>query len=87
VKVTIRAFGKLLTAVERHFESELGDHTTIQQLFRQLTARNPSILSPLLWDSTLTVLINGRNIYSLQGMNTILRDGDIVTLIPFVVGG
>lgn len=74
-------------ALNRTFEIELDDQATIQILLQQLTLQNPSILSPLLWDSTLTLLINGRNIYSLHGMNTILKDSDIVTLIPFVVGG
>lgn len=87
MNVKVRAFGKLLTAVERKFEIKLDDQTTILQLLRQLVSQNPSILSPILWDSTLTVLINGRNIYSLQGMNTLVCDGDIVALIPFVVGG
>lgn len=87
VNVKVRAFGKLLTAVERKFEIELDDQATILQLLQQLVSQNPSILSPILWDSTLTVLINGRNIYSLQGMNTIVCDSDVVTLIPFVVGG
>lgn len=87
MNVKVRAFGKLLTAVERKFEIKLDDQATILQLLRQLVSWNPSILSPILWDSTLTVLINGRNIYSLQGANTLVCDGDIVTLIPFVVGG
>jgi molybdopterin converting factor small subunit len=74
-------------ALNRKFEIELDDQATIQILLQQLTLQNPSTLSPLLWNSTLTLLINGRNIYSLHGMNTILKDSDIVTLIPFVVGG
>lgn len=73
--------------LNRTFEIELDDQATIQVLLQQLALQNPSILSPLLWDSTLTLLINGRNIYSLHGMKTILQDSDIVTLIPFVVGG
>lgn len=74
-------------ALNRTFEIDLDDQSTIQVLLQQLTLQNPSTLSSLLRDSTLTLLINGRNIYSLHGMNTILQDSDIVTLIPFVVGG
>ena len=87
MKITVRAFGKLLMALNRTFDIELNDQATIHGLLQQLASKNPSILSPLLWDSTLTLLINGRNIFSLEGMNTVLTDGDIVTLIPFVVGG
>ena len=87
MKITVRAFGTLLLALNRTFDIELADQATIQELLQLLNSQNPSVLSPLLWDSTLTLLINGRNIHSLQGMNTILRNDDIVTLIPFVVGG
>jgi molybdopterin converting factor small subunit len=87
VKITVRAFGTLLLALNRTFDIELADQATIQELLQQLNSQNPSALSSLLWDSTLTLLINGRNIHSLQGMDTVLRDDDIVTLIPFVVGG
>jgi molybdopterin converting factor small subunit len=87
VKITVRAFGKLLLALNRTFDIELNEQATLHGLLQQLALQNPSTLSPLLWDSTLTILINGRNIYSLHGMNTVLTDSDIVTLIPFVVGG
>jgi len=87
VKITVRAFGKLLLALNRTFDIELNEQATLHGLLQQLASQNPSTLSPLLWDSTLTILINGRNIYSLHGMNTVLTDSDIVTLIPFVVGG
>lgn len=87
MKITVRAFGKLLMALHRTFDIELTDHATIHGLLQQLASQNPLILSPLLWDSTLTLLINGCNIHALHGMNTVLTDGDIVTLIPFVVGG
>ncbi len=74
-------------AVNRTFDIELNEQATIHGLLQQLASQNPSTLSPLLWDSTLTILINGRNIHSLHGINTVLTNSDIVTLIPFVVGG
>ncbi len=40
-------------------------------------------------DSRPTVLIalNGRNIHSLQGMDTLIRDGDDLSVLPVVAGG
>jgi len=73
--------------INRTFDIELNEQATIHGLLQQLASQNPSTLSPLLLDSTLTILINGRNIHSLHGMNTVLTNSDIVTLIPFVVGG
>jgi molybdopterin converting factor small subunit len=37
--------------------------------------------------SRVTILVNGRNLQSLQQLNTVLGDGDVVTFIPLVVGG
>ena len=34
-----------------------------------------------------TVLVNGRNVESLKGARTRLRDGDEVSLLPRIVGG
>lgn len=36
---------------------------------------------------TIAVLVNGRNIRFVQGLDTELRSGDVVTLIPPVAGG
>jgi len=40
-------------------------------------------------DSQRTVLIalNGRNIQSLQGMDTLVHDGDTLSMLPVVAGG
>jgi sulfur-carrier protein len=35
----------------------------------------------------LVILINGRNINKLQGLNTLLKEGDLVTLFPPTAGG
>lgn len=37
--------------------------------------------------STLTILVNGHNIHTLNGLRTILKNGDTVVFIPLVVGG
>ena len=35
----------------------------------------------------LSFLINGKNINNLQGFNTVLREGDIIAILPPVGGG
>ncbi len=38
-------------------------------------------------DSALVVLVNGRNIHALDGVDTRLKEGDFITLMPVLVGG
>lgn len=87
MRITIRAFGKLLDVLDRKFELELDDVVTIKTLLSTLSERKKQVLQPLLYDPTLTILVNGRNIHSLNGYETLLQDGNTVALIPFVVGG
>lgn len=36
---------------------------------------------------TILIAVNGRNIQSLKGMDTLLHDGDSLSLLPVVAGG
>lgn len=38
-------------------------------------------------DSSLVVLVNGRNVYALQGYETVLKEGDLISFMPVLVGG
>ncbi len=35
----------------------------------------------------LSILINGRNVNNLQGFKTLIKDGDIIAILPPVGGG
>jgi len=38
-------------------------------------------------DSSLVVLVNGRNVHALKGYETVLKHGDLVSFMPVLVGG
>ena len=38
-------------------------------------------------DSSLVVIVNGHNIHALQGYKTVLKQGDLVSFMPVLVGG
>lgn len=87
MKIRIRVFGELLDVLARDSLFELNDNESIIGLVAKLDEKARSFKSQILNDSTLKILINGRNIHALNGFETSLKDEDVVTFIPLVVGG
>ncbi len=87
MKIRIRVFGELLDILAKDSVIELNDNEPITGLVTKLDETTKSFKSRVLHDSTLKILINGRNIHTLKGFETSLNDEDVVTFIPLVVGG
>lgn len=69
---------------------ELPEGSTIEDLLKKLEEQYGSRLdiSRLVGENpNVKVLVNGREIMYLDGLRTILRDGDSVAFIPPVAGG
>ena len=68
------------------------DGSTARELLRELEARYEGIgkllhprgeeLSELIY-----LLVNGKNILNLEGLDTPVRDGDTISLLPVTAGG
>lgn len=92
MKVKLRCFGGIRTAVgSREIILEVPEQTTLHGLFRLFESEYPQIpLSVYEGDGfrrRFRVLINGRDTFTLQGTDTVLVNGDIVTVFPLIVGG
>lgn len=65
---------------------------TVGDVLRQLVAQHPA-LGAKLWDESeeltgfVTVLLNGRSVAYLRGLETPVSDADTLSLFPPVVGG
>lgn len=74
------------------FDMPLPGPATVGDVLRELVARHPD-LAPKLWDQGeeltgfVTVLLNGRSVAYLQGLETPARDADVLSLFPPVGGG
>lgn len=93
--VTIRLFGNLrtiLAASEQGIFVE-GNGMTVAHVLEFLTVQYGQHLKQELFDSEnkiktrYTVLVNGRNIASLSGLETKLKTEDVVSILPIVEGG
>jgi molybdopterin synthase sulfur carrier subunit len=84
------SFKRELDAEDRRLE--LSDGATVHQALQALAARSPQIAERLFDDRGeirryINVLINGGNVQFKRRFETILRDGDRLTILPPVGGG
>ncbi len=93
VKVEIRYFGGLREKAGAKSETEeITKEESVGEVLERISRRR-GIYEKIFGNPlegikpTIMVLVNGRNITFLKQMDTILRDGDSVSLIPPVGGG
>lgn len=93
MKVFVKFYAHLRDLVNQRekLEIELDSSTTITQLLDKLI-QDQKIRQHIFDDekqvkSDITLLVNGREIKFLDGVNTILKQGDEVSIFPVVAGG
>ncbi|MGQ9491234.1 MAG: ubiquitin-like small modifier protein 1 [Anaerolineae bacterium] len=74
------------------FDVPLAGPATVGQVLQQFVAAYPDLATKL-WDETgrltgfVTVLLNGRSIEYLRGLQTPVGEADVISLFPPVGGG
>jgi molybdopterin synthase sulfur carrier subunit len=92
MRVKVRAFGRLIDTLGAEFEVELSPDAKIKDLIAKLKEKAPMLDEKALTryerdEPELIILLNGKNIQTLENLQTSLKDGDTVVLLPPVVGG
>ena len=93
VLITSRFFGEFKQiSNEREIEYEIEKGISINEFLNQVIKQFPK-MKELLYDENdqlhnwVSILINGRNIKTLEVIDTTLADGDILAIFPPVAGG
>ncbi|MFA4646845.1 MoaD family protein [Pyrococcus kukulkanii] len=82
-KVTVKVFATLIEIIGRRmFEEEA---STVKELLEKIYAKYPKVKEEL--EAGYIILVNGHNIEHLQGLETPLKEGDIVSIFPPAGGG
>ena len=90
--VRVRLHGNPARTMGRSVVEVSGDRApTVRKLIEELIGMKPDLRQDLLKDGEVgkgvLILVNGRNIAFIQGLETRVGGGDTVDIIPMVVGG
>ena len=92
MKVKVKTLGHLTASLGNEKIIELADKTTIGDLLSMLKEKTVALQKEALFrfdrtEPELTILLNGQNIQTLDGLKTALKDRDLILLLPAVHGG
>jgi len=92
MKVKVRLFGDVSEQVGSKHNIELDDNSTVLSLTNQIQRNSRHSRGGYLGEfkvggPDLAIMVNGKNIELLDGVQTKLCDDDDVVIMPFVVGG
>ena len=91
MKVKIRSFAGFRHILGKENEVGLAEGASIKDLLDALCAAHGE-LKPLVFGESgirddVNVIVDGKNIAALQGMQTKLAEGNVVALFPAAIGG
>ena len=89
MRVQVLLFGKPRELAGASEESvELMDGASLADLFKVLGSRHGPILAQeLAFPEKFMIMVNGQHFGSLDGIETGLKSGDSVAILPAVIGG
>jgi molybdopterin synthase sulfur carrier subunit len=92
MKVTVRVFADLVPVIGRRHHLELDEGATMRTLTTRIAEkagqkRRGYLGNYRIIGGDLAILVNGRNIDLLEGLETLLSDGDEVVFMPPAAGG
>jgi len=92
MEITVRVFGELTETIGNKHTITLDEDAKIRNLTRRVAIQTGQRRQGYLGEyriggNELAILLNGRNIELLQGMDTRLHDGDEVVLMIYTMGG
>jgi molybdopterin converting factor small subunit len=92
MKIKVRLFGDVAEMVGSKYTVELDESANVMSLTNKIQRDNGNSRGGYLGEfkvggPDLAIMVNGKNITLLEGVETKLCDDDDVVIMPFVVGG
>ena len=91
MRVKLRPFAGFRNILGKEVNVDLNEGSMVEDLLQMLCREHEGLEARLFDDEGLkedvNILVNGRNIASLNGIQTELKDGDEVVLLTAAIGG
>ena len=91
MRVKIRPFAGFRNILGKEIDADLAEGAIVDDLLQFLSSEHEGLRARLFDERGLkddvNILVNGKNIASLKGTRTELRDGDEAVLFPAAIGG
>lgn len=92
MKISVRVFGSLTPILGRKHTIILDEKSTLKKLTNKLAKKSGQTRHNYFGNFRITggdlaIMINGRNVALLNGLDTELNDGDEVVILPPTAGG
>ena len=91
MKVKVRPFAGFRNILGKEIDVDLTEGAIVDDLLKQLCNKYEGLRARLFDENGMkedvNILVNGKNIASLKGTQTELKDGDEVVLFPAAIGG
>jgi molybdopterin synthase sulfur carrier subunit len=92
MKIYVRIFGSLAPVLGRKHTILLNEEATLKTLTNKLSQKTGQTRHNYFGDfringGDLAIMVNGRNIALLKGLDTKLKDGDEIVILPPTAGG
>lgn len=91
MQVNVRIFGEIASTIGPEHTLELTENTSIQNLTNTIAERaglRKGYMGEFrVGSDELAIMINGKNIVILDGLDTVLQHGDLVVIMPSIFGG
>ncbi len=92
MNITVKTFADFREVLGKELLLSVAEGTTVRELLNQLGRANPVFADKIFGGNaqstpSFIILKNGRNIHSVDGIETLLAEGDVIAIFPLVAGG
>lgn len=91
MQVNVRIFGEIASTIGAEHSINVEDNATVRTLtnmIAEIYGQRKGFLSEFrVGSDELAIMINGKNIVILEGLDTVLTPDDLVVIMPSIFGG